>query len=73
MFLNQNKFDVTEQMESEIKIIISNYKKILDALKDYPLWRVKFVTDVSKIIAFANIKSNLPQIYAEIDQQRIFK
>jgi hypothetical protein len=60
-------------MESEIKIIIENYKIILDALKDYPLWREKFVIDVSKIIAFSNIKTHLPQIYEEIDQQKIFK
>lgn len=60
-------------MESEMLIIIENYKSILNALKDHPQWRAKFVTDVSKIIAFANIKSHLPQIYAEIDQQRIFK
>lgn len=60
-------------MESEIKIIIENYKTLLNALNDYPLWRLKFVTDVSKIIAFSNIKTHLPQIYEEIDQQKIFK
>ena len=60
-------------MGVEITHIINNYKKIRDALDDYPLWKAKFITDVSKIIAFSNIKSNLPQIYAEIDQQRIFK
>lgn len=60
-------------MEQEILVIIDNYKTILEALKDYPDWRQKFVTDVSKIVAFANIKSRLPQIYDQIDQQRIFK
>ena len=60
-------------MEKELYVLIDNYKIILDALKDYPQWRQKFVTDVSKIIAFSNIKSHLPQIYKEIDQQRIFK
>lgn len=60
-------------MTTEIKIIIENYKTILEGLKDYPLWREKFENDVSKIIAYANIKSRLPQIYEYIDQQKIFK
>lgn len=60
-------------MTSEIHFLIENYKTILDALKDYPLWKVKFENDVSKIIAYANIKSRLPQIYEYIDQQKIFK
>ncbi len=60
-------------MAKEIKILIDNYKTILEGLKEYPLWKVKFENDVSKIIAFANIKSRLPQIYEYIDQQKIFK
>jgi len=60
-------------MTSEIKIIIENYKTIVEGFEDYPLWKDKFVNDVSKIIAFANIKSRLPQIYEYIDQQKIFK
>ena len=60
-------------MTSEIKIIIENYKTILEGLQDYPLWKDKFENDVSKIIAIANIKSRLPQIYEYIDQQKIFK
>jgi len=54
-------------------VIIHNYKMILDGLKDYPNWKQKFEEDVSKIIAFSNIKSRLPQIYEFIDQQKIFK
>lgn len=60
-------------MTEEIKIIIENYKIIVEGLKEYPLWKTKFVNDVSKIIAIANIKSRLPQIYEYIDQQKVFK
>ncbi len=60
-------------MTSEIKIIIENYKIVLEGLQDFPLWRAKFENEVSKIIAIANIKSRLPQIYEFIDQQKIFK
>jgi len=60
-------------MSSEIKIIIENYKTISEGLKEYPLWKAKFENDVSKIIAYSNIKSRLPQIYEYIDQQKIFK
>jgi len=60
-------------MASEIHLLIKNYKIILDELKDFPLWKNKFENDVSKIIAYANIKSRLPQIYEYIDQQKIFK
>ena len=60
-------------MEKELYIIIDNYKIILDSLKDYPMWREKFVKDVSKIIAFSNIKAHMPHVYKEVDQQRIFK
>jgi len=60
-------------MTHEIKILIDNYHTILENLRDYPLWKEKFENDVSKIIAIANIKSRLPQIYEYIDQQKIFK
>ena len=52
---------------------MSNYNLILEGLKEYPLWREKFENDVSKIIAFANIKSKFPEIYSCIDQQKAFK
>ncbi len=54
-------------------IIIHNYKMILDSLKEYPCWKEKFENDVSRVIAYSNIKSRLPQIYEFIDQQKIFK
>ena len=60
-------------MGKEIKIIIENYHVLLEYLNDFPLWKDKFENDVSKIIAYSNIKSRLPQIYEYIDQQKIFK
>jgi len=34
-------------MNFEINIIIENYIKISDGLKDYPLWKSKFEDDIN--------------------------
>lgn len=60
-------------MEAELRILIDNYKVILEGLKDSPLWKEKFENDVSKVVAYANIKSRLPQVYEYINQQKVFK
>lgn len=70
---NFNTYDNEERMHKELHILLDNYKKILDDLEDFPLWKEKFENDVMKLFAFSNTVFDTPEIYKLIDQQKIFK
>jgi hypothetical protein len=71
--ISYNKYDTKEQLHEDVKILLENYKKIVNDLEEFPLWREKFESDVSKQFAFSNIIIDLPEIYALVDRQKIFK
>jgi hypothetical protein len=70
---NFNRYDTEERLHKELLVLLDNYKKILDDLKEYPLWREKFENDVIKLFAFTNTVFDTPEIYQLVDQQQIFK
>ncbi len=70
---NFNSYDSEERLHKELRILLANYGKILEDLKEFPMWREKFEHDVMKVFAFTNTVFDTPEIYGLIDQQKIFK
>ncbi len=70
---NYNSYDSEERMHKELHVLLDNYKRILEDLKEYPLWKDKFENDIVKLFAFTNTVFDTPEIYALVDQQKIFK
>jgi hypothetical protein len=68
-----NSYDSDDRIHSDIKILLQNYKNVLEDLKEYPLWREKFENDIGKLFAFTNTVIDIPEIYQLVDQQKIFK
>ncbi len=68
-----NPYDTEERIHNDLKILLQNYKNILQDLKEYPLWMEKFENDVGKLFAFTNTIFDTPEIYELVDQQKIFK
>ncbi len=71
--ISNNRYDTKDRLHSDLKVLLQDYKYILDNLKDYPLWQEKFENDVSKLFAFSNIVFDVPEIYQLVDRQKIFK
>jgi hypothetical protein len=71
--ISYNTYDTKEQLHEDLKVLLTNYKTILNELNDYPLWKQKFELDVSKLFAFSNIVFDVPEIYELVDRQKIFK
>lgn len=71
--ISNNKYDTKERLHADLKVLLSNYKNILDDLKEYPLWQEKFESDVCKLFALSNIVFDVPEIYDLVDRQKIFK
>jgi DNA polymerase III delta prime subunit len=65
LILSNNAYDTEDRL--------NNYKRILEDLDEYPLWREKFEGDISKLFAFTNTIFDTPEIYELVDQQKIFK
>ena len=68
-----NTYDTEERLHSDLKILLENYKNILEDLKEFPMWREKFEIDIGNLFAFTNTVFDTPEIYGMIDQQKIFK
>ncbi len=54
-------------------MLLENYRKVINYLEDFPEWRDKFESDISKLFAFSNTRFDAPEIYELINQQKIFK
>jgi hypothetical protein len=68
-----NNYDTEERLHNDLKILLQNYKNILEDLEAFPLWKEKFEIDIGKLFAFTNTVFDTPEIYELIDQQKIFK
>jgi hypothetical protein len=68
-----NTYDTEDRIHNDLKILLQNYKSILEDLKEYPLWKEKFEIEVGKLFAFTNTIFDSPEIYELIDQQKVFK
>ena len=68
-----NSYDTDERLHNDLKILLGNFKRILDDLSEFPLWREKFEHDISKLFAFTNTIFDTPEIYELVNQQKVFK
>jgi hypothetical protein len=68
-----NNYDTEERLHNDLRILLQNYKNILEDLEAFPLWKEKFENDISKLFAFNNTVFDTPEIYELINQQKIFK
>jgi hypothetical protein len=50
-------------MHDDLRILIDNYKTIHTSLGNYPEWKYKFESDVSKVLEMTNIYDQSPEIF----------
>mmetsp|Transcript_29353 Transcript_29353/g.30464 ORF Transcript_29353/g.30464 Transcript_29353/m.30464 type:complete len:233 (-) Transcript_29353:95-793(-) len=72
-FFVRNFYDTPEKMKDDLNTLINNYVMIDAALEEYPVWKEKFSSEVSKLFAFSNILKHNPEIYSILSQQKLFK
>ena len=71
--VHYSEYDSLPQLKEDLSKLLENYKLVLEALSEYPLWKEKFETDINKQLQMVSIKADLPQLYDVLYQQKAFK